>query len=167
MTTLGDVFLILGGLFAIGIACWAAMVLSAIAFPNRAAKGANALSQKTGGTFFLGFMVFAPATFLGLVLASLPNPAAKILGFLVFLALLLMALLGAGGLVRFVSDKVKASAGDVSQYGSITRGAALLVAACNIPFLGWFLLVPLMIIGSVGCYFGGLKQTIAPEVNQA
>ncbi|MCB0824996.1 MAG: hypothetical protein KDC26_02295 [Armatimonadetes bacterium] len=167
MTTLGDVFLILGGLFAIGIACWAALVLSAIAFPNRAAKGAHALSNKTGGTFFLGFMVFAPATFIGLVLASLPSPAAKILGFLIFLALLLVALLGAGGMVRFVSEKLKASAGDVSQYGSVTRASGLLVAACNIPFLGWFLLAPLMVIGSVGSYFGGLKQTVAPEVNQA
>ena len=163
MTTLGDVFLVLGGLLMVGVASWAALVLSAIVFPNQSAKIANRISAKPGATLFMGFMIFAPVTIRALVLASVPSPLVKMMALLIFLALLVVCIIGSGGVVRWVSENVKSSAGDISTYGSTTRAAGLIVAACNIPFVGWFLLAPLLLIGSVGAFFGGIKKTVAPE----
>lgn len=170
MTTIGDVLLIFGGILAVAFATWATMVLSTLLFPVRSAVMAQRLETSIGKTIGVGASVAIPALALILVLASLPDPLSKITALVLFFLFLGIAALGSGGVVRYASDRVRQTSGDVSVYGSTTRAGILLVGAINVPFFGWMFVAPLVLLASLGCFVAGFvggRPTPAPWVQGA
>lgn len=150
MVTLGDVFLIFAGLLGVSLAAWAAMVLSCMLFPARCATGAQELEYHPVRAFFIGLSILLPVGGVGMFLIALPAPVAKFLGLVVWLILLAFAAFGSGGLARLVGQRVQTTGGASTFYGGYVRGASLVVLACHIPLVGWFLFAPLLLVCSLG-----------------
>lgn len=162
MTTIGDTLLIFGSAAVIGFALWAMMVLSCILFPVRSATTARHLEHSFWKSLGTGLLVLIPSIMILLIFASLPSPVTKVIALLIALLLLFLSAIGSGGLIRWTSEKVKNNAQDVTAYGSTTRAALLWVGAINIPFFGWFLIAPLVLILGVGMFTLSLFKSKDP-----
>lgn len=150
MVTLGDIFALIAGLVGISLAAWAAMVVSALLFPSRSAASAREFENHPWRAFGIGLVVLIPFAIGGTILAAIPNPLAKVLGILVYLSVLLLGAFGAGGLARLIGQRVQTTGGTSTFYGGYAKGAALVVMICHLPFIGWFLLFPVILICSLG-----------------
>lgn len=162
MTTIGDVLMVFGAIALISFSLFAAMVLVSILFPLQSAKMANRLETRFGKTLLIGASITLPALLGIVVMANVPNPAIKLVALFAFFALMASAALGAAGIVRLTSDRVKNTATDVSHYGSTTRASFLIISALNIPFIGWFVFAPLFLFASVGLFMNGFLSRRSP-----
>lgn len=159
MTTIGDVLLIFTLLTVSGLSLWGTMVATALIFPFRAAKYSQTLQNRGWSPIIAGFFLLIPALILILFLASVPNPVVKLLALLMLMVLLATAAIGGSGQVRLLADRVKASSGDISNYGAVTRASAMIILIFNIPVLGWFLMAPLSLMAGLGSIvLSGLKS---------
>lgn len=155
MTTIGDVLMVFGAIALLSFSLLAALVLLTILLPVHSAKMANRIETLPGRTLLAGASITLPALIVIVVMANLPNPATKLLALFSLFVLLACAALGAAGIVRLASDRIKNTANDVTHYGSVTRAAGLVVGAANIPLVGWFVFAPLFIFASVGLFVNG------------
>ncbi len=163
MVTLGDVFLIFAGLLGVSLAAWASMVLSCMLFPARCATGAQELEYHPIRAFFIGLALLIPVGGLGLFFIALPAPPAKFFGLMIWLVLLAFAAFGSGGLARLVGQRVQTTGGASTFYGGYVRGASLVVLACHIPLVGWFLFAPLLLVCSLGMATRSLFKSQSPQ----
>jgi hypothetical protein len=166
MTTIGDVLMIFGAIALISISLFCGMVLFTLLLPTRAAKMANFLDHSPGQTLGIGSAIVIPTLTLILILASLHNPAIKVLALLVLLVFLGCAALGGAGLTRLVAERIRNSSQNetLSMLGSSTRAAGLIVGAVNIPLLGWMFLAPLFLCVSIGSFAQGYLSRKSVEV---
>jgi hypothetical protein len=162
-TTIGDVVLIFGILLATSISIWATMVVATLLYPVRAAKVARSLETSPWKVIGRGTVITIPSILAILVLANIPNPIVKFLALVFAFIFLGMGALGASGLVRWVSERVHETGSGLSVYGSITRAAALIVGAANIPFFGWFFIAPLALLASIGALSSGFFGRSTPS----
>lgn len=155
MTTLGDVLLIFGGSLAVSFALWAFVVITTLAFPVQSARMARKVESSLWKMVGAGLLISLPVLTVATILAALPNPLTKFIGFVIYMAYLGVVAVGAGGIVRPIAERIRETSPDVSVYGATTRSGMLFVAALNVPLVGWFVLAPLAIAASAGCFAVG------------
>lgn len=146
--TIGDVLAAIAAVCGVG-ATWAATVLlTALAFPARAERAQGALLLSPGACLGRG----AGAALLGTLAVLVLNhsPLGKLLSVLVVACLAALAALGSAGIVRLLGERIQTTGTSLSPFAALTRGTALYVVAGFLPVVGWFLIVPLALLLSVG-----------------
>lgn len=128
-------------------------VLSVL-FPRRVIKTQNILQQTTSRSFWIGFinlLFLLPISILLFSIGERVSSGLKVIvtfPALVILAVLLgLASFGLLGLVNRVGEKLMP---DQPILKRTFWGTLLLGLACALPFVGWFLLLPYMLILGVG-----------------
>jgi hypothetical protein len=139
------------------------LVIGAL-FPGRVTKSQRALNQMAGRSFGVGLVNFIFFGVIAVVLFSVAENVDGIgRGLLVILALVITAVLvlllsfGLAGVVNELGLRLfpEHTAAKQSWWAS-----AILTAACALPFIGWFLLLPYVAFLGVGAaILGFLQQT--------
>lgn len=150
MLVLGDVVATVAILIGFLAAAWGSMILAALLLPRHSQRGARRIERSPIVCLLVGLVLTLPTALVGIILMNLRNPVASLAGFLVLMGLLFAASIGSGGLARLASERVAASGGSPSEFGSMAKGAGLVTLALAMPFFGWLFLAPLSIILAIG-----------------
>jgi hypothetical protein len=150
MLTLGDVLAIVASLTLICVSMWALVMGVSVLFPDRVARARDTLILRPWRTFWVGLLsTFIGVTF-GIAMINLPNPLIKILGTALLLAVLAVGAMGAGGLAQVAAERVQQLDEKLSAYQAQSRGALFIIVSGLVPFLGWFLVAPIVLILGIG-----------------
>lgn len=93
------------------------------------------------------------ALVVGIIVAALlnqPAPPLKLIGWIIYLLILVIASIGFSGLATLVAQRLNQLEPSLTPYGALSRGALFCVLATLVPILGWFVVAPLMGFASVG-----------------
>lgn len=163
--TIGDALAVVGGLFAICLSVWSLVMATAMLFGARAER-AQTVVGRPWKCFFLGLLVAATIGLVGVLLISVPNPVAKIVGTLIYVALLSVSAVGGAGMALAAARRVRELDPDASAFAALARGAGLIVLSCLVPLLGWFGLAPILLLIGLGAgvqSLSGRALALAPE----
>ncbi len=150
MTTIGDSFSIVALIVGICLSAWALIMSVALVFPGKAEHARLRLVHKPWASFFLGLGIWLVPGAISFAFLANPLPLAKLVGWMGVLALLSIAAIGSAGLATLASERLRAMAPDQTVYASLSKSAAYIVIAGVVPILGWFLIVPFLILASTG-----------------
>lgn len=163
---MADVYTVFGTLLALGIAFPGMLLAYRLLFPKFVGRAQARVARGAGGAFGIGLlgglMLAVPVT----VLLAVPFSPAQFFGASLLLFALAFASLGAAGVAGAMGAAYREADGDeISPTGAFVRGAVALELAAAFPFLGWFLVIPVMIFVSLGASVGALlgRRSAAPS----
>ena len=133
MTTIGDSF---------------AIVAILIGFGAEMAKAR--VAARPGQSFLGGLLVAEPLGFIWVPMAANPVPPIKLLGMTGLFTLIAISALGGAGLSLHLSDRIRAMEPGLSVCSGPPRAAMLIVVAGFFPFVGWFLIAPVLFVTFLG-----------------
>ena len=165
MTTIGDVLMVFGGVAAFGFGAWCLVLVLNLLFPGVTDRATSLFERRPGGQLGSGLVLGLPVLLIDFILVSNPVPLLKVAGVVVLLAVLAVGGVGFAGLAKLCSQRVKGFGGSANDYQSLTRGTALLVGACLLPFFGWFVLAPLCLLACVGAGVSTLRRPVSTPVS--
>jgi hypothetical protein len=152
--TIGDVQGTIAMIVGTSGALWATQLATAALFSEKTRRAAEQIERNPGRSFWTGFGLAVTAGVVGLILVNQPNGVLRLVGWVMLAGLLSLALIGSAGLATIVAGRLRNMDPKLSYLGSLGRGAAFLIAADLLPFLGTFLLFPVMLCFSLG---GGIR----------
>jgi hypothetical protein len=138
-------FLIISGAYLIVVAYW----LSAVAlFPATVERCRDLYGQRSVVATVIGVLALVPVVALGALASTIPHPLVH--GAIIALAMLpiLLALAGSAGLALRIGSGL-AAPGDGRGRG-VLRGGGVLGLTFLLPFLGWFIVLPWVLISGLG-----------------
>ncbi len=159
--TFGDVLAITLLITVTILTLWAGIVAFTVLFSRRAQVAANALSDAPGKRIGLGALIATIAGTVSVMLMTAGGPVA-IIGFAVIAAALALAVLGSSGIALLIAERLQTMEPSQSRLRGATVGAALAVATGLLPVIGWFFLMPVMVVASLGAGFVALRTKSAP-----
>ena len=118
-------------------------------FPAAVERARSAYARPLKITL-LGALVAAPLVAGGIIVLRLPSPAVKILGGIVLGVPILLGFAGSAGLAQRVGAGLPGPHDDSQPWRRVLRGGPILTLTCLLPFLGWFILVPWLLVSGVG-----------------
>jgi hypothetical protein len=146
---MADVTAVFGTLLALGIAFPGLLVAWWLLFPSAVGRAKQRFVRTPGRCFALGMgMTFILAIPLG-ILFLIPGPG-QLFGFVGLLLALGIATIGAAGIAATMGERLTQRTATVSPFAAFIRGAIALELAAAFPFLGWFIVIPIVIIISLG-----------------
>lgn len=147
---MADVFKILFLILGMLICTVSHWLLFAALFPRAVGKMQFAIQTHPYRVFMTGALVGVPLTLLSLALASQGAGPLKMLGVACLLSITAAALFGSTALVRQVGLGLYNGQQATHNGGLVLRGGAVVSIACVFPGVGWFLLIPLVLIAGFG-----------------
>ncbi len=140
-----SIFFILLGLM---LAVPAFFLVSRSLFPAHAQRMDRSLNERPVATFFTGAGVaFGMAIVIG-IMGALPLQLFKVLALWGFGVCLGYGLMGGGSLGSLIGTRLGSSA--TPAWKSTLFGGLALALSCLIPILGWFVMLPGMLLAGVG-----------------
>lgn len=129
-------------------------------WPQRATQASHLLDKSPGRSFIIGFVNFL---FFGILAAFLSQQGdfAGLLALLLLLALLGIAVLGMGGFLLLLANRIYPQAED--ELKARLKTAVLLILALLAPILGWFVFTPLLLILGLGAGIMALFRRQQPK----
>ncbi len=129
---------------------WAALVtVVALALPTHAQRAENALARLPKRCFFVGLIMLA-LFILGFVLLGQAVPLVKLAGFALSLCMGVLLLVGGAGIAHLMGTRIGEMSGARSSFGALVRGSIVHGFSMIFPYLGWFIMLPLSLILSLG-----------------
>jgi hypothetical protein len=153
-------FLLIVGLLLVFNSYWLA---SAALFPNMVDRARTVYSRPIRA-LLLGVVVAAPLIALGTVIASIKNPAFKLLGISISSVPVLLGLLGSAGLSLRIGAGMASPVDAAQPWRRGLRGGIVLSLGFLLPFIGWFGVLPLTLLSGVGATTMALWQGRRPPV---
>jgi hypothetical protein len=138
-------FLIISGAYLIVVAYW----LSAVAlFPATVERCRDLYGQRSILSTVIGVLSLLPVAALSALASKIPHPLVH--GAVIALAMLpiLLALAGSAGLALRIGSGLAAPADGLGR--SVLRGGGVLGLTFLLPFLGWFIILPWVLISGLG-----------------
>ncbi len=148
---MANITAVFGILLTLGIVFPGLLTAWWLLFPATVERARLRLDRTPWRCFWLGGIVTAVIAIPTVILLALPFGPAKFLGWIVIVAALASASLGAAGLAAKMGERLTSrSNGNLSPAGAFVRGALALELAAAFPILGWFLVIPLAIVTALG-----------------
>lgn len=150
MVTIGDVLAVVGIVVATVLSLWALVLAVALLFQTRAERARARIECSPGRVTLRGALM---ALVLGVLVAALlnhPSGLLKMVGWVVYLLLLVVGAVGFSGLAALVAQRLARMEPSLTPYAALSRGALLCVLTTLVPVLGWFVVAPLMGFASLG-----------------
>ena len=147
--TMADVFKILFiivGSCAISVCYW--LLFEALT-PSVVERARKRYVEKPVRNLLLGIVFCGTPLLTGLGMAQAPGQL-KTVGFGIVFALVLLGLMGSTGLVRHIGVCLSRPSGEDQPWRHVIRGGSVLSIACVLPFIGWFVLIPAVLVTGVG-----------------
>ena len=144
---MADVFAVVFSVLAIFAAVPAFFLVSHALTPRVAHQAHRRFAQTPKRLLPIGLMVSLPLVLVGIGLLNAPWGPVKLLGLWWSSGVLAVALAGAGGLAHHIGTSVLPSAGPTRR---VLAGAVALELTCLLPFLGWFVVPPLVFLCGLG-----------------
>lgn len=139
-------FLILGMLMCT-VSYW--LVFAAL-FPRGVAHTQQSIVSHPWRVLLRGALLGLPLTLLGMALAANGAGPLKLLGAICLMSVTLIALFGSTGLVRQVGLGLSGENGPRHDGALVLKGGAAIAIACVLPLVGWFMVIPLVLIAGFG-----------------
>lgn len=139
-------FLILGMLMCT-VSYW--LVFVAL-FPRHVAHTQQLIVARPYWVFIRGALLGVPLTLFGMALTANGAGPLKLLGVVCLMTVTLVALFGSTGLVRQVGLGLAGNGGGRNDGALVLKGGAAVSIACVLPLVGWFMVIPLVLIAGFG-----------------
>jgi len=144
-------FVLLLVIIIVAVCLLATLILLVALLPQVSRQSQAALRRSPWRAFFIGLVNYL---FLGGIIAVVSQAGIgwlNLLALLLLLGLTAVTALGLSGLVTLAGERVAALHSQaMSPLKQTIWGALLLELACLLPFAGWFLLTPLLLMISFG-----------------
>ncbi len=127
----------------------ALLVLLPFLIPRRVTQVGQIMQAMPGRSFIIGLVNALFFLVIAAVLAQ-GGDGGGLLALLLVLALLALAAVGLAGLVMVLRQRIYPQAENVTGMQLLIKTAVLLVAAALLPFLGWFVLAPILLLIGLG-----------------
>jgi hypothetical protein len=147
---MGDVFAIFGGMLAIGIALPGLLLAWSLLFPGTVEQAQARLERTPWRCFWIGLIGLLAGGLALVGLFSIPAGPAKFVGWVGLFTLLALASLGAAGLAALMGERLRSLGLTASAPGALLRGAVALELAAAFPLVGWFVVIPIATICTLG-----------------
>jgi len=161
--TLGDILAVIAAILTVGAAWVATILLVVLAFPARVAGAQAKLTGAPGRCAGQGFGVALGIGLLAAICANGPGPV-KGVSLVLLGALGATAALGSAAVVRFLGGRIDVMGSPMAPFASLTRASALYVASGFLPVIGWFFVMPVALLLSVGSGVASLWPEKKPKV---
>jgi len=155
---MADVSAVFGTLLALGIAIPGLMLTWQLLFPKVVNRAETRLQTTPWKSFFGGLIVLAIFLTPILILFNLPGSFAQFLGFTGVFVGLTFASIGTAGLSKLMGVQLQKNGTSLTVTGVMVRGAVAMELAAIVPFIGWFIFLPLAFIASLGAVFFALLK---------
>ena len=140
---------------------WAGIVAFTVIFSRRAQVAANALVDAPGKHIGIGLGIATVAGIVSVMLLTAGGPVA-IVGIAVLAAALALAVLGSSGVALIIAERLQTLSPGQSRLRGAMGGAALAVATGLLPVVGWFFLMPALLMASLGAGVAALRAKTSP-----
>jgi uncharacterized protein involved in cysteine biosynthesis len=132
-------------------------------FPVTVERAQLRLEHTPWRCFWLGGVLTAVLTLPVVVLLALPLGPAKLAGWAVIFAALSAASLGAAGLAARMANQVQRASPGQTSLGAFVRAAVTLELAAAFPIIGWFVVIPLVIVTTLGATVFALLHSLPAQ----
>lgn len=156
MVTIGDVLAVIGAILVSVLSLWAMVIALSLLFVERTQRAQRRLERAPGKVTLFGAVTAVVVGGLIVALLNHPHGALKLVGWVMYLALLVITAFGFSGLAGLVAQRLAQLEPSLTPYGALSRGAMLCVLATLVPLVGWFVVGPLTLFASVGAGLGAL-----------
>tara|TARA_R110001592_G_scaffold37179_3_gene124184 strand:- start:823 stop:1332 length:510 start_codon:yes stop_codon:yes gene_type:complete len=153
---MADVFKILFLILGMLLCTMCYWLLFQALFSARVEQSRQAILAHPWRIFFTGALVGGPVLLLGVALLQGAGPA-KFIGGATIVTIVTLALFGSTGLVRHVGEQLSAGGTQRPSGLTVLRGGAVVAVACVLPIVGWFFLIPVVLITGFGASLRTLK----------
>ncbi len=147
---MANITAVFGILLILGLAFPGLLTAWWLLFPATVERARLRLDRTPWRCFWLGGVLIAMLVIPVVGLLMLPFGPAKFAGWALVALTLTASALGAAGLAAKMGDKIAARSSNPSPAGAFVRGAIALELAAIFPVIGWFILIPLTIVTSLG-----------------
>ena len=128
-------------------------------WPEAVAAAAERCSRRLWSSFLAGLPITIMMVAVSSILFNVLGPVGKIAGLGVICLYMLQAHTGVAGLATAIGRRLAAPHEEQHQWRSTLRGGVVLELAYLLPFLGWFVILPVsIIIGSGAANLGLLSR---------
>jgi hypothetical protein len=149
----------LGGLIVLGLSYPGLLTAVWLLFPERVEEARLKITEKPGRSLWTGFLVALGAAIPGAFLFLIPSPLTKTLGWIWVTVLLGFSSLGTAGITAELGLRVNwKNDGAHQSLGAFIRGSLIWELAAIFPLIGWFLVIPLGTLISLGAGVSTLRR---------
>lgn len=148
--SLGDVFAFFGVLLSLALALPGLLVAWSLICPGVVERAEVRLARTPGRCFWLGGLWVAVSIPPLVILFNLPSGVGQLIGWLGVFVLLTFASFGAAGLAALMGARLRGAGLAASPPGALLRGAVALELAAVFPLIGWFVVLPLILVCTLG-----------------
>ncbi|MCP3961231.1 MAG: hypothetical protein GY719_25575 [bacterium] len=145
------IFLIVVGLLIVLVSYWLA---AQSLFPRIVHRAWHSYSAHPLRATLIGTLAAGPLVAIGLGLLQAGAAPVKALGFLMVATAVLGALLGSAGLARRIGAGLPSAVDAERPWRQVLRGGIVLSLTFLLPFVGWFLILPLTLLSGFGTALG-------------
>jgi hypothetical protein len=148
---MADVYSVFGTLLALGIVYPGMLTAWWLIFPRLVDRASLRLERTPWKSLGLGVAAGIPLGLVVAILLSSPLGPARFLGGSTLVLALAFASLGASGLAAVMGRRIaERSAEGISAAAGFLRGAIALELAAAFPIIGWFFVIPVVVVSSFG-----------------
>ena len=148
--TIGDVLGVTFALAGVCLTAWALILCMNLLFPGRVRRTHDIVLRQPWKCIGIGLLLTATLGFVFFALSVNPMPLVKLSGTIGLMSLLGLAAQGAAGVAFIVAARIRTMDASLSEFKAFGSGASIIVLACLVPGLGWFLFAPLTLFASLG-----------------
>ena len=160
---MADISAVFGILLSLGIVFPGLLTAWRLLFPATVERAQLRLEHTPWRCFWLGGVLVALLVVPIVVLLALPFGPAKMAGWVLIVAVLSFASLGAAGLAAKMAGQVKRASPGLSALGAFVRAAVTLELAAAFPVIGWFVAMPLMTVTALGATVFALLHSVPAQ----
>jgi uncharacterized protein involved in cysteine biosynthesis len=162
---MADISAVFGILLALGIVFPGLLTAWRLLFPATVERAHLRLEYTPWRCFWLGGVLTAMLVVPIVVLLALPFGPAKLAGWVMIVAGLGFASLGAAGLAAKMAGQVQRASPGQSSLGAFVRAAIALELAAAFPVIGWFVAMPLMAVVALGATVFALLHSVPAQAS--
>lgn len=162
---MADVLAIFGVLLILGLAFPGLLATWFLLFDSLVKRASIQIEDAAWQSFFIGILFLFTSLIPFFILIAVPVGFVKAIGWIFLGLVITFASLGASGLVLLISSRSKGKEViEFTSLGDFLKGAIIVELAFIFPFIGWFVVVPITMIFSLGAittaFFSKRKKTI-------
>ena len=158
------VFFVVVGLMVSLVGLW---LLARGLWSSRVALAAERFERGLVVPFVAGLPIALAAFVAGAVAAKLPGGGGGALAVAIGCAFFAFSSVGASGLATCVGRRLASRVDEGSPWRATLRGSVVLVLACLVPLLGWFVILPAATVAGAGAAALALVPRRAARVAEA
>lgn len=146
---MADIYAIFGTLLALGIAFPGILTAWWLLFPKKVEVARQRIADTPWRTFTFGLFSTICIAIPLLIMASIPFPFTQLLAAAGAIAMLGFATIGAAGIAAQMATRLRQRS-NLSEPAAFVRAAVAFELAAAFPLIGWFFVIPISIIISIG-----------------